>query len=207
MELTTGAQGPVIKARLRNGLSAVVPRTHARSLQQLRNAYPGLGPDEVAQRLVADAGRYSAAVGAACACCALTHIPAAAPLASAGESAATSALRTRLTAELHTVYGLLDPSPVNEGGTGHLAQWASRDAGGVTTLAALPALALATTRSLPRRLRRWMKLRTLFAVSAVTAGLHSGRATRRYGEALRRDLRRDPTAWSRWPDEPDNPPQ
>lgn len=193
---------PVLKARFKAGVSSVLPRTHARSLTQLRGAYPELGPDELARKLVADAARNSAAVGATAACCALVPLPAAGPIATVGESAATSAVRTRLTAELHTVYGLLDPSPVNEGATGHLTQWASRDAGGPLSLAALPALALATTRTLPRRLRRHMRLRTAFAVSAVSAGLHSGRETRRYGEALRKDLRGDPTAWSQWPDEP-----
>jgi hypothetical protein len=194
---------PVAKARLKDGLSSLVPRTHARNLTQLRAAHPGLAPDELAQRLVADAARNSAAIGTVAACCAFAPIPAAAPLATAGESAAASALQLRLTAELHTVYGLLDPSPVNEGGTGYLAQWASRGSGGVvTSLEALRALALAVTRSLPKKLLRRMRPRTLFTASAVIAGLHRGRTTRRYGEALRRDLRADPTAWSSWPDEP-----
>lgn len=180
----------------------MLPRTHARSLTQLRGSYPDLGPDELARKLVADAARNSAAVGATAACCALVPVPAAGPLATVGESAATSAVRTRLTAELHTVYGLLGPSPVNEGATGHLTQWASRDTEGALSLAALPALVLATTRTLPRQLRQRMRLRTVFAFSAVSAGLHSGRETRRYGEALRKDLRGDPTAWAQWPDEP-----
>ena len=193
---------PVIKARVRNGLSSVVPRTRARNLAQLRAAYPALPPDEVAQRLVVDASRTSAAVGVTAACCAMAPVPAAAPLATAGESAAMSALRTRLTAELHTVYGLPDPSPVNDGATGHLAQWVSRDADGVAALAALPALALAAAKALPSKLRRRLpNLSTLLTASAVAAGLRCGRTTRRYGEALRRDLRADPTAWSRWPDE------
>lgn len=197
----------LVNARLKNELSFLVPHTHARTLRQLRTTYPELPPDELAQRLVADAGRKSTAVGAAVACCAFAPIPGAASLATAGESAATSALRVRLTAELRTAYGLLDPSPVNEGRTGHLKQWASRDSEGVAmSLAALPALALAATRALPKELRLRIRLRTLFTASAVSAGLHSGRATRRYGEALRRDLRADPTAWSRWPEEPAAPP-
>lgn len=199
---TAMERAPVLKARVKAGVSSVLPRTHARSLPQLRGAYPDLGPDELAEKLVSDAARNSAAVGATAACCALAPMPAAGPLATISESAATSAVRTRLTAELHTVYGLLDPSPVNEGATGHLTQWASRDNKGALSLAALPALMLATTRTLPRALRQRMRLRTVFAVSAVSAGLRSGRDTRRYGESLRNDLRSDPTAWSRWPDEP-----
>jgi hypothetical protein len=198
MDLAPLNAAPVIKARLRNGLSSVVPRTRARNLVQLRAAYPALPPDEVAKRLVVDAARTSAAVGVTVACCAMAPVPAAAPLATAGESAAMSALRTRLTAELHTVYGLPDPSPVNDGATGYLAQWVSRDADRATALAALPALALAATKALPRKLRR--NLRMVVTASAVTAGLRCGRTTRRYGEALRRDLRADPTAWSQWPD-------
>lgn len=202
MDLAPVDYAPAARARLRNGLSALVPRTHARSVPQLRAAYPDLSPDELAQRLVADASRDSAVVGTAAACCALAPLPGAAPLAAAGESAAASAVRTRLTAELYTVYGLLDPSPVNKGTTGHLAQWAARDPGGVAaSLAALPALAIAVTRTLPGKARSHLhlpRLRTMFAVTAATAGLRSGRATRRYGEALRRDLRKDPTARSQW---------
>jgi hypothetical protein len=207
MESGTVDPTPVLKARLSYGLSGLVPRTHARSLAQLRAAHPGLGPDELAKQLVSEAAKAGAAVGAVAACCAIAPVPAAAPLATTGESAVVSALRTRLTAELHTVYGLLEPSPVNQGATGHLLQWATRDTGGVTSLAALPALALAATKAVPRTLRRHKpKLRTLVAGGAVVAGLRCGRATRRYGEALRLDLRADPTAWSDWPaDEPGRP--
>jgi hypothetical protein len=202
MDVDSVDPAPVLKARLSYGLSELVPRTHARSLPQLRAAYPGLSPDEVARRLVSDAARTGAAVGAVAACCAVVPVPAAAPLATAGESALVSTLRTRLTAELHTVYGLLEPSPVNQGATGHLLQWATRDGGGVTSLAALPALALAATKALPRTLRRHTPaMRTLLAGGAVAAGLRCGRTTRRYGEALRLDLRDDPTSWSKWPDE------
>jgi hypothetical protein len=206
MDLAPVDPAPVIKARLRNALSSLVPNTRARSLPQLRAAYPALPPDEVAEQLIVDAAWTSAAVGVVAACCALTPAAAAAPVAAAGESAAMSALRTRLTAELHTVYGLLDPSPVNAGATGYLTQWASRDAAGATPLAALPALALATAKALPRNLRRRLpNLRTMLTVSAVSAGLRCGRTTRRYGEALSRDLRADPTAWSQWPDGPAAP--
>jgi hypothetical protein len=203
MDPVSVTPAPVLKARLKTGLSSLVPRTHARNLELLRATYPGLSPDELAQRLVNDAARHSAAVGTAAACCAFAPVPGSAPLATAGESAAASALRTRLTAELHTVYGLLDPSPVNEGSTGHLTQWAAREGGRFPPLSAVPALALAATRALPKRLRRYLpRPRVLLTASAVTAGLRCGGVTRRYGEALRRDLRADPTAWSQWPDEP-----
>ena len=67
----------------------------------------------------------------------------------------------------------------------------------------MAAAILAAAKALPRRLRRRLpSLRMVLTASAVTAGLRSGRTTRRYGEGLRRDLRADPTAWSQWPDEP-----
>jgi hypothetical protein len=206
MDLAPVDAAAVIRARLRYALSSLVPRTRARDVAQLRAAYPALPPDEVAQRLVADASRTSAAVGVTAACCALAPVPAAAPLATAGESAAMSALRTRLAAELHAVYGLPDPSPVDEGATGYPARWVPRDADGATALAALPAVALALAKALPRKPRRRLpKLGTVLTASAVTAGLRCGRTTRRHGEALRRDLRADPAAWSQWPDEPAAP--
>ena len=202
MDLAPVEPSPLIKARLRNALSSLVPRTRARDVAQLRVAYPGLSPDEVAHRLVVDATRISIAVGAVAACCAIAPVAAAAPLATVGETAAMSALRTRLTAELHAAYGLPDPSPVNNGATGYFAQWVARDADGATAIAALPALVLAAAKSLPRNVRRRLpNLRTVLTASAVTAGLRCGRTTRRYGEALRRDLRADPTAWSQWSDD------
>ena len=204
MDLEPMHPTPLLNARIKVGLSSLVPKAYARSLPQLRAAYPGRSPDDLSQALVEDAARLSAAVGGAAACCALLPVPVAAPLATAGESAAVSALRTRLTAELNTVYGLLDASPVNDGATGHLAQWAARDTRGVAAaIAALPALAVAAARALPKNLRRRLpNTRTLFTASAVFAGLRCGRATRQFGDSLRRDLRADPTARSQWTDEP-----
>jgi hypothetical protein len=160
---------PVLKARMKVGVSSMLPSARGRGLPQLRAAYPGLEPDELGRRLVAAAGNDSAAVGRAAALSSLTPLPMAAPLVMAGESAAVTAARMRLTAELGTVYGFVDPSPVNEGATGHLAQWASRDTTGAQAFAVLPALILAAM-ALPRKLRQRLRLRALLTRLRWSAG-------------------------------------
>jgi hypothetical protein len=184
---------------MENALSRLVPRPHARDLVQLRAAYPGLEPDELAGRLVTDASRSSAAVGAVTGCCALAPAPMSAPLASLGQAAAVSALRVRLTAELYQVYGLPNPSPVNAGTTGYLAQWASRDERTDLVTQSVPAIGWAVLRMLPRTMRRHLPSpRTLLATTAVAAGIRSGRQTHAFGETLRRDLSADPSARTQW---------
>lgn len=194
---------PVLKARLKTRTASLLPHRYARTLPQLRRAYPGLGPDELAKRLVADAARSSAAVGAAGASCALLPFPGAAPLAAAGESAAAGALRARLATELRTAYGLGGPSSMDEGSAEHFKRWIERSPDGLGSFAAVPGLALSALRAVPRQARRRLpKARTLLTATAVLTGLRAGRQTRRYAEALRRDLLADPEAWSEWPDEP-----
>lgn len=198
---------PVLKARLKTRSASLLPHRHARTLPELRRAYPGLGPDELAKRLVTDAARSSAAVGAAGASCALLPFPGAAPLAAAGESAAAGALRTRLAAELRTAYGLGGPDVVREGTAEHFRQWVSRSPDNLASFAAVPGLALSALRAVPRQARRRLpKARTLLTTTAVLTGLRAGRRTRRYAEALRHDLVADPAAWTEWPDEADTPP-
>ncbi|MBR7828000.1 hypothetical protein KDK95_16915 [Actinospica sp. MGRD01-02] len=188
--------------RALNTFSRLAPRPHARNAERLRTTYPGMAPDEIAESLVADASRVSAAVGAVAGFCALAPLPLGAPIAAFGHSTAASALRVRLTAELHEVYGLPNPSPVNAGTTGYVAQWAARDEQQPDLVVrTVPAVAWAVVRTLPRSIRkRLTSPRTLLASTAVAAGLRSGRRTRKYGESLRRDLRKDPSARLDWTD-------
>ncbi|HTJ71791.1 MAG TPA: hypothetical protein VL551_29895 [Actinospica sp.] len=196
--MTAAATG-LWRAKLETGLSRLAPRPHARGLPELRAAYPGLEPDELAEQLVADAARRGAAVGAVAGCCALAPVPLGAPLAALGQSALVSALCTRLTAELHEVFGLPNPSPVNGGTTGYVAQWAAREGKNDLIARAVPAAGWTLVHVLPRAARRRLpNPRTLLASTAIAAGLRSGRQTRAFGESLRLDLRSDPTARDRW---------
>ncbi|HET9172352.1 MAG TPA: hypothetical protein VFN97_23195 [Actinospica sp.] len=187
------------RARVETTLSRLAPRPHARDLAELRAAHPGLEPPELAERLVVDASRRSAAVGAVAGCCTLAPVPLGAPLAALGHSAAVSALRVRLTAELHEVYGLPNPSPVNAGTTGYLSQWAARDGRADLVAQAVPAVGWTFVRLLPRSVRRRLpQRRSLLAGTAIAAGIRSGRQTREFGETLRRDLGADPSARNGW---------
>lgn len=191
----------VVRTRLRTGLSTLVPRVKARDQEALRLAYPGLAPDELARRLVVDTSRRSAVIGAAAACCALTPTVAGAPIAAFGQSVIVASQRIRLAAELHEVYGLPDPSPVNDGATGYLAQLANREGlPGPASTGTIAALGLAAIRTLPRRLRGHLpRYRTVLTASAALAGLRCGRETHRFGDALRQDLSEDPSALTAWP--------
>jgi hypothetical protein len=194
----------VLRARLRNGLSTLVPRVRARDQEALRLAYPGLAPDELARRLVADASRRSAVIGAMAAGLALTPTIAGAPVAALGQSAVVAAQRIRLAAELHETYGLPDPSPVNDGTTGYLALLANREglpalAPTSTLISSFAAVGLAAVRALPRGLRKHLPdYRAVLTASAVLAGVRCGRQTHRFGDELRQDLSEDPSARTNW---------
>lgn len=199
----TAVRNGLWRARLETTLSRLAPRPHARELGELRAASPDLQPDQLARLLVREAARRSAAVGAVAGCFTLAPVPMGAPLAALGHSAAVSALRVRLTAELHEVYGLPNPSPVNEGMTGYLSQWAARDGRSDLVAQAVPAVAWTFVRILPRSVRRRLPHpKSMLAGTAVAAGIRSGRQTRAFGEELRRDLSADPSARDTWVEAP-----
>jgi len=181
----------------------VAPHVPVRDLATLRRHYDGLEGDALAERLVRNAARATAGIGAAGGGVAAVEWAAtptllSAPILLAAETVAVVSIELKLIGELHEVYG----RPVT-GSAGYRAaalvqSWASQR--GVNPL--LPGVGVGTVLGLAARkelqstlLRRFGRnLTTLgpMLTGAVVASYLNRRATRSLGETLTRDLRKRP---------------
>jgi hypothetical protein len=172
----------------------MAPKVPIRSDSTLRQQYPGLATDELANALIESAARASAGVGAAVgAATALPFLPTA-PVEIGVEVLALIGIELKLIAELHEVYGMPAPGSGPERMLAYLTAWADRR--GVRLTAAGLDLALGTP--LRHRLERRVLVKTgqstlslapLLTGAAVGAWLDH-HETRRLGRRVRDDLRK-----------------
>lgn len=181
-------------------LVEVAERLPVRDLALLQAHHPGLSDDELATRLIRNASRATAAVGAAGGGIAAVEwtVPPTlltAPVLLTAETIAVAAIELKLIGELHEVYG----SPVRgtpmQRATALLTAWASRRGvnpltpgrgmGAVLSTAARKEL---RDRLLRRFGRNLTTLAPLLTGAAVGAELNR-RATRAVGDEIRADLR------------------
>jgi hypothetical protein len=177
-------------------LADVAPQLPVRDLPALRAAYDGRTGDALAEALVTDAARTTAAIGAAGG--ALASAPTtvlAVPVQLAAETAAVVAVELKLVAELHVVYGRTPTGPPPQVAAGYLRAWA--DTRGLDVTAGPPTMAMvlgtAARQQLRGRLLRRMgrlSTRAPFLAGAAAGAELNRRETRRLGEELVRDLRR-----------------
>jgi uncharacterized protein (DUF697 family) len=186
-----------------DSVSAVAPYIAIRDLETLRRHHDGLDGDALADRLIRNASRVTAAIGAAgggVAAVEWTVTPAllSAPVLLASETVAVVAVELKLIGELHAVYG----QPIEGSGT-HRAvalvqAWAHRKgvnpfaiSGGVAA-----ALGTAARKELRERLikRVGRNLTTFgpFLTGAAVAGFLNRRSTVSLGEEIQKDLKRTP---------------
>jgi hypothetical protein len=180
---------------------ATAPRIPIRDLETLKRHFPGLDGDALAERLIRNASRVTAAVGAAGG--GLSSVEWAAPPALltapvllSAETVAVVAVEMKLIGELHEVYRM----PIEGSGTDRagalLAAWAGRR--GITVKTAARGLStsmgIAARRELRDRLlrrfgRNLTTLGPLLTGAAVGAEMNR-RATRAVGKQVRADLRK-----------------
>jgi hypothetical protein len=186
-----------------DSVSSVAPYISIRDLETLRRHHDGLEGDALAERLVRNASRVTAAIGAAgggVAAIEWTVTPSllSAPVLLASETVAVVAVELKLIGELHEVYG----QPIQGTGT-HRAvalvqAWAQRKgvnpfaiSGGVAA-----ALGTAARKELRERLlkRLGRNLTTLgpFLTGAAVAGFLNRRSTVGLGAEITKDLKRHP---------------
>jgi len=182
---------------------AMAPRLPVRDQQKLRAQFPGLEPEEVADRLIQGASRAAASVGAAVGASMLLPLPSA-PVEVAFETLAVVGIELKLVAELHEVYGMRAPGPAPERMVAYVVAWSHRR--GVALVPGGLALAVGSPlrRQLERRLiaragRSAVSLGPLLTGAAAGAMLNR-RETRRLGTEVRNDLRRRSSEGSRWAD-------
>ena len=184
---------------------AMAPRLPVRNQATLRAQFPGLTPEELADKLIKGSSRAAASVGAAVGAAMFLPLPAA-PVEVLAETLAVVGIEVKLVAELHEVYGMRAPGPVTERMLSYVAAWADRSG-----VALVPGgLALAVGSPLRRRLQRRLIARAGRSVAslgplltgAAAGALLNRHETRRLGQDVRDDLRRRSPYAAGWPDTP-----
>jgi len=171
----------------------MAPKVPVRSLGRLRQQYPDLPPERLADRLIAGAARASAGVGAAVGVAAAVPFIPTAPVELGVETLSLVAIELKLIAELHEVYEMPAPGSGPQRMLAYTGAWAERRGVRVTT----SGLALAVGSPLRRRLERRLLAKagqsTLalapLLTGAVAGALIDHHETRRLGTLVRADLR------------------
>jgi hypothetical protein len=179
----------------------VAPRVPIRDLETLRRHHDGLDGEELAERLIRNAARTTAAVGAAgggVAAVEWTVTPTllSAPVLLAAETVTVVAIEIKLIGELHEVYRAPVPGTGTQRAVSLVQAWATQRGvnpvvPGVGVAAVLGTAARRELRD--RLLRRFGRnLTTLgpLLTGAAVASYLNRRATRSLGDQLRTDLRR-----------------
>ncbi|MFF5214981.1 hypothetical protein [Micromonospora sp. NPDC000442] len=182
-------------------VAEIAPHVPIRDLATLRRHFPGLTDEELADRLVRNASRATAGVGAAgggASAVQWTVTPTllSAPVLLAAETVAVVAVELKLTGELHEVYGVPLPAGGTERTIALVQSWASQRGvnpmvPGVGVGAVLGTAARNELRdTLLKRFGRNLTTLGPFLTGAAVASYLNRRATRTLADQLRADLRR-----------------
>ena len=192
-----GGRGPA--ALLGDLLTAAAPRLPVRDAARLRAAHPGMTDEQIADALVARAGRVTAAIGAATGGLSAAQWFAppsllALPLELGAETVLTAAVEVVLVGELHELAGRRPAGDPAERAAAYLAAWSAQRAvdGAAPSFAAVLGSAglRALRRRMGRRFARALPSAAPFLVGAAVAGRGNRRATEVLAERVRGDLRR-----------------
>jgi hypothetical protein len=194
-------------AYLTDRIIELAPRIPVRDLATLRRQFPGLGPEELADKLVAGAAKASATVGAGIGAAAMLPMPPAMPTELATEITGVAAVEMKLIAELHEVYGVRPAGNLTQRSTAYLKSW-SGERGIVMAKPATIDMALGG--QMKRELRQQIMKRMVrdmpnlmpFMVGAAVGAVMNRRDTRRLAERVRKDLRRTQVPWDELPELP-----
>jgi len=179
----------------------VAPHVPVRDRATLQRHFPGLDDDDLAERLIRNAARATAGVGAAGGGVAAVEWVAAptllsAPVLLAAETVAVVAIELKLIGELHEVYEQPVTGTMGERALALLHAWSNQR--GVNPL--VPGVGVATVlgttarkelqKSLLRRFGRNLTTMGPLLTGAAVAGYLNRRATRNVGEHISKDLRK-----------------
>jgi hypothetical protein len=182
-------------------VSDVVPHIPIRDRETLSRHFDGVEGEALADRLVRNAARATAGVGAAgggVAAVEWTVTPTllSAPVLLAAETVAVVAIEIKLIGELHEVYGVRLPGSPSQRAVALIQSWATQRGvnpmvAGVGVGAVLGTAARKELRDmLLRRFGRNLTTLGPFLTGAAVAGFLNRRATRGLGDRLRDDLRK-----------------
>jgi hypothetical protein len=181
-------------------LADAAPRLRIRDAATLRAHHPGLSDEKIADTLVRNAARTTAAFGAAVGALAAVEFAAPptlliAPAELAAETLAVAAVEVKLIAELHEILGEPAYGTGTQRGLAYLTSWVTQRAldpkVGAAGLSAV--LGFAGKREvrtmLVRRTGRGVSKLAPFLAGAVAGGVVNRRVTRSLGEKLVAELR------------------
>ncbi|WP_397538892.1 hypothetical protein [Salinispora mooreana] len=182
-------------------IAETAPHVPVRDRATLRRHFSDLDGEALAERLVRDAARASAGVGAAGGGVAAVEwtVPPSlltAPVLLAAETVAVVAIELKLVGELHEVYGVPLPAGGAQRAVALVVSWSGRRGvspmkPGVGVSAVLGAAARRELRDrLVRRFGRNLTTLGPFLTGAAVASYLNRRATRGMADLLRADLRR-----------------
>ncbi|WP_435223559.1 hypothetical protein [Streptomyces sp. Tue6028] len=183
------------------------PRVPVRDLATLRRQFSGLGPEELADKLVAGAAAATSTVGAGIGAAAMLPVPPAMPTELAAEITGVAAIELKMIAELHEVYGLRPPGNLKERTTAYLNSWSGERGIDVTKPSTINS---ALGGQMKREMRQQIMKRTVrdlpnlmpFMVGAAVGALMNRRDTRRLASRIRKDLRKMQVPWDALPELP-----
>lgn len=176
------------------------PRVPVRDLATLRAQFPGLTPEELADKLIAGAANASSTVGAGVGAAAMLPVPPAMPAELAAEITGVAAIELKLIAELHEVYGRRPPGNLKARSTAYLTSWTEERGIDVAKPSTLNgALGGQMKRELRQQIMKRM-VRNLpnlmpFMVGAAVGAVMNRRDTKKLAERVRSDLRRSQVPW------------
>jgi hypothetical protein len=180
------------------------PRIPVRDLATLRRQFPGLAPEQLADKLVAGAAHGTSTVGAGIGAAAMLPVPPAMPAELAAEIVGVAAIELKLIAELHEVYGMRPPGNLKERSTAYLTSWTEERGIDVSKPSTINA---AFGGHLKRQLRHQIMKRMVrnlpnlipFMVGAAVGAVMNRRDTRKLADHIRKDLRRRQIPWDALP--------
>ncbi|WP_390872482.1 hypothetical protein [Streptomyces malaysiensis] len=194
--------------RARAGVYAVAdriianaPRIPVRDLATLRKQFPGLGPEELADKLVAGAAGGAATVGAGVGAAAMLPAPPAMPTELAAEIVGVASIEIKLIAELHEVYGVRAPGTARQRAMAYLGAWSEERGIDVAQPATVnAALGVHMKRELRqqvlKRSFRNMPVLAPFLIGAAVGATMNRRDTKKLARKVRKDLRARQVPWN-----------
>ncbi|MFE1311078.1 hypothetical protein [Streptomyces sp. NPDC058755] len=185
----------------------IAPRVPVRDLATLRRQFPGLGPEEIADKLVAGAAGATSTVGAGIGAAAMLPVPPAMPTELAAEITGVAAIELKLIAELYEVYGVRPPGNLMARSTAYLSSWSGERGIDVMKPSTInTALGGQMKRELRQQIMKRM-VRDLpnlmpFMVGAAVGAVMNRRDTRKLAGRVRTDLRKIQVSWDALPELP-----
>ncbi|MFG2554688.1 hypothetical protein [Streptomyces sp. NPDC048581] len=185
----------------------IAPRIPVRDLAALRRQFPGLGPEQLADKLVAGAANASSTVGAGVGAAAMLPVPPAMPTELAAEITGVAAIELKLIAELHEVYGVRPPGNLKGRSMAYLTSWSEeRGIDPMKPATVNAALGGQMKRELRQQIMKRM-VRNLpnlmpFLVGAAVGAVMNRRDTKKLAARIRADLRKVQVPWDELPQLP-----